>query len=109
MCTSSLTGAGCCRRCPKKITAAIFSIDSKLIICADKFGDVFTAAINPDVTASAQPEQAVPAQFLLGHLSSIVTSLTLSADAKHIVSTDQDCKVRVSIMPQQPSKVCCPS
>lgn len=87
------------------MTAAIFSPDSKLIICADKFGDVFTVAIHSAFNASADSEQATPAQFLLGHLSSIMTSLTISQDAKYIVSTDQDCKVRISIMPTSPEKV----
>lgn len=79
----------------------MFSSDSSLVVFADKFGDVHTAQVQHD-----QPQQtAIPAAFLLGHLCSIVTSLAFSPGGKQLVSTDQDCKVRVSSMPTDPSKV----
>ena len=78
----------------------MFSHDSSLIAFADKFGDIMTARVLPE------DQQAEPvAAPLLGHLCSIVTSLAFSPDGKHLVSTDQDCKVRVSTMPKQPQKV----
>ena len=43
--------------------------------------------------------------LLLGHFSSIVTSLTMSPDNRWLVSTDRERKVRVSIFPQQPLHV----
>ena len=82
------------------MTAALFSHNSSLIAFADKFGDVLTARVLPE------DQQADPAAApLLGHLCSIVTSLAFSPDGKHLVSTDQDCKVRVSTMPKDPEKV----
>lgn len=78
----------------------MFSHNSSLIAFADKFGDVLTARVLP------KHQQADPvAAPLLGHLCSIVTSLTFSPDGKHLVSTDQDCKVRVSTMPKETEKV----
>ena len=77
----------------------MFSHDSTLIAFADKFGDVFTSKLLKD-------QQAEPvAAPLLGHLCSIVTSLAFSPDGKHLISTDQDCKVRVNAMPKEPQKV----
>ena len=78
----------------------MFSHDSRSIAFADKFGDVLTARVLPE------DQQAEPvAAPLLGHLCSIVTSLAFSPDGKHLISTDQDCKVRVSTMPEEPQKV----
>lgn len=85
---------------PKKVTAAVFSACSSLIAFADKFGDVLTAGLQSEHDLQAEPIAAP----LLGHLCSIVTSLAFSPDGKHIVSTDQDCKVRVSTMPKEPQK-----
>lgn len=71
-----------------------------MVAFADKFGDVLTAKL------WSGHEQAEPvAALLLGHLCSIVTSLAFSPDGKQLVSTDQDCKVRVSTMPKEPHKV----
>ena len=82
------------------MTAAVFTNDSTLVAFADKFGDVLTARVQPE------EQQEVPvAAPLLGHLCSIVTSLAFSPDGKQLVSTDQDCKVRVSTMPKEPQKV----
>ncbi len=88
-----------CRQSPKKVTAAIFSNDSSLVVFADKFGDVLTAKLQP---GQSQEGSAAP---LLGHLCSIVTSLAFTPDGKQLVSTDQDCKVRVSTMPAEPQQV----
>ena len=89
-----------CSKSPKKVTAAVFGNDSSLVAFADKFGDIHTAKIQSEMG------QADPSAFpLLGHLCSIVTSLAFSLDGKHLVSTDQDCKVRVSTMPSEPQKV----
>lgn len=90
-----------CSKSPKKVTAAVFSACSSLIAFADKFGDVLTAGLQSEHDLQAEPIAAP----LLGHLCSIVTSLAFSPDGKHIVSTDQDCKVRVSTMPKEPQKV----
>ena len=93
-----------CRQSPKKITAAIFSNDGSSAVFADKFGDVLTANLQPNIS----PQTQRPAVPLLGHLCSIITSLAFSPDGKHLVSTDQDCKVRISTMPNQLHKVTCP-
>ncbi|DBA81758.1 TPA: WD repeat-containing protein 4 [Trebouxia sp. C0004] len=85
---------------PKKITAAVFSNNSSLVAFADKFGDVLTAKLQPSQSAPTSG----PAAPLLGHLCSIVTSLAFSPDGRQLVSTDQDCKVRVSTMPSEPHK-----
>ena len=90
-----------CSHSPKKVTAAVFSKDSSLIVFADKFGDVFSSKLEPDQSDKVP----LPAAPLLGHLCSIVTSLVFSPDGKHLVTTDQDCKVRVSTMPNHPEKV----
>ena len=90
-----------CRHSPKKVTAAIFNNNSSLVAFADKFGDVLTAKLQPNQSAPTSG----PAAPLLGHLCSVVTSLAFSPDGKHLVSTDQDCKVRVSTMPSEPHKV----
>ena len=91
-----------CSKSPKKVTAAVFSNDSSIVAFADKFGDVLTASVLPQV--HPEPEES-SAALLLGHLCSIVTSLAFSPDGKQLVSTDQDCKVRVSSMPKEPHKV----
>ena len=98
---STLAGIACCRQSPKKVTAALFSPDSNLVVFADKFGDVLTAKLQFD---QANPTSG-PAAPLLGHLCSIVTSLAFSPNGLQLVSTDQDCKVRVSTMPAEPCKV----
>ena len=90
-----------CRHSPKKVTAAIFSNNSSLVAFSDKFGDVITAKLQSNESAPTSG----PAAPLLGHLCSVVTSLAFSPDGKHLVSTDQDCKVRVSTMPSEPHKV----
>ena len=78
----------------------MFSHDSSFVAFADKFGDVLTAPVQ----RTDQQAESVAAP-LLGHLCSIITSLAFSPDGKQLVSTDQDCKVRVSTMPKEPQKV----
>ena len=90
-----------CRQSAKKITAAIFSQDGKFAVFADKYGDVAAAKLHSNNTKEA----ACAATPLLGHLCSIVTSLAFSPDGSQLVSTDQDCKVRVSTMPTDLQKV----
>ncbi len=99
--SSNVASVVVCRHSPKKVTAAIFSNNSSLVAFADKFGDVLTVKLQPNQSAPTSG----PAAPLLGHLCSVVTSLAFSPDSKHLVSTDQDCKVRVSTMPSEPHKV----
>jgi hypothetical protein len=76
-----------------------WSADSKHCFFADRFGDVFAAAVAP----AGGSER--PAHLLLGHLQAIITSLTPSADGSMLISTDRDAKVRASILPADPCKV----
>ena len=56
-----------------------------------------------DTSYNAAGDEAVDEpHLLLGHFSSIVTSLTMSPDNRWLVSTDRERKVRVSVFPQQP-------
>eukprot|EP00983_Pelagomonas_calceolata_P028427 890704-Pelagomonas_calceolata.AAC.3 len=65
------------RRMHKKLSAVAFSRDGKHALFADKFGDVGVAACgNP---AQQQPPSEEP-ELLLGHLCSIITSITVSPD-----------------------------
>ena len=90
-----------CRQSAKKITAAIFSQDGNFVVFADKYGDVATAKLQSNKTK----ETECAAAPLLGHLCSIITSLAFSPNGSQLVSTDQDCKVRVSTMPTDFHKV----
>jgi hypothetical protein len=65
-----------CRRMHKKLSAVSFTQDSKHALFADKFGDVGVAACGdpPQQPPSEQPE------LLLGHLCSIITSVSVSPD-----------------------------
>lgn len=121
-----------CSAAPKKLCAATFSADGAYAIAADKFGDVLVASTRPGEQqppplatadaaaasgapsgiAAATPAAASGAQqvmqkpsLLLGHLCSIITSLTATPDGHFLVSTDKESKVRVSIMPPQPLQV----
>jgi hypothetical protein len=113
-----------CRKSGKKATACTFSADSKHVFFSDRFGDVLVATALPaaDVVADAPPAAAaadgsadtdgaaaVEASLLLGHLQSIVTSLArCSSSSGHqlLLSTDKDGKVRASVLPADPVKVC---
>lgn len=99
--SSNVASVVVCRHSPKKVTAAVFSNNSSLVAFADKFGDILTAKLQSNQSAPTSG----PAAPLLGHLCSVVTSLAFSPDGKQLVSTDQDCKVRVSTMPSEPQKV----
>lgn len=94
----------------KKATACTFSADSQHVFFSDRFGDVLCASVLPaaaDAAAGAAPA-AVEGSLLLGHLQSIVTSLTRcssSTGQQLLVSTDKDGKVRASVLPVNPVKV----
>lgn len=94
----------------KKATACTFSADSQHVFFSDRFGDVLCAPVLPaaaDAAADAAPA-AVEGSLLLGHLQSIVTSLTRcssSTGQQLLVSTDKDGKVRASVLPVNPVKV----
>lgn len=116
-----------CRKSGKKATACTFSADSRHVFFSDRFGDVLVATALPavDTAADAPPAAAagsagdgssgadkpaaVEASLLLGHLQSIVTSLarcSSSTGQQLLLSTDKDGKVRASVLPADPAKVC---
>ncbi|KAF5830070.1 hypothetical protein DUNSADRAFT_15070 [Dunaliella salina] len=88
-------------RMHKKLSAVAFSRDGKHALFADKFGDVGVAACGSP--AQQQPPSEEP-ELLLGHLCSIVTSITVSPDNRFVVTTDKDGRVRVSMLPAAPLK-----
>eukprot|EP00798_Chlamydomonas_sp_ICE-L_P016483 gene16483-22705_t len=85
-------------KAPKRVCAGTFTTDSKHFFFADKYGDVLVAPCDGSTDGETVSEPPV----LLGHLCSILTSVTVSPDNKFIVTTDKDKKVRVSIMPPKP-------
>ena len=101
------------RKANKKVSAGCCSADSKHVFFADRFGDVLVGKVNTEAVATASAGEgsstaaavAEESNLLLGHLQAIVTSLTPTPTCNLLISTDRDCKVRASIMPEDPLKV----
>ncbi|KAL6767518.1 hypothetical protein ACKKBF_B35550 [Auxenochlorella protothecoides x Auxenochlorella symbiontica] len=77
---------------PKRATSMAFTADNQHWLLSDKYGDVLVAPL-----ASKQSD-LVP-EVLLGHCSSILTSISVPHDGALIASADRDQKVRVSRLP----------
>jgi tRNA (guanine-N(7)-)-methyltransferase subunit TRM82 len=79
-----------------------FSKDGEFWLAGDKFGDVLAART---ATEPAAPAAAAPGwELMLGHYCSLLTSVTVSATGRLVATTDRDQKVRVSVMPADPTQ-----
>ncbi|KAI5984318.1 WD40-repeat-containing domain protein [Pisolithus albus] len=95
------------RQLPKKPTVILFT-DGDHILVADKFGDVTRYMLRPDLSVTSRtavddlsashvyPSDGSP---VVGH-TSVITACHLSPDEKHIITSDRDEHIRVSLYPE---------
>ncbi|KDD73289.1 hypothetical protein H632_c2339p0, partial [Helicosporidium sp. ATCC 50920] len=83
-------------KCAKRPTSVAITSPPAHVLVGDKFGDVYVAPVE-----SASPSAAAPAapSLLLGHFSSILSSLALSPCGRLLATCDRDHKIRVSRVP----------
>lgn len=95
------------RLLPKKPTCINFA-DNKVILVADKFGDIFRYQLHPSSNESSNGytgdalsshENPSGGELILGHASLLTASL-VTADGQYIVTADRDEHIRVSWYPQ---------
>ncbi|CCE62218.1 hypothetical protein TPHA_0C00610 [Tetrapisispora phaffii CBS 4417] len=82
---------------PKRPNAIAISDDDKLIVIADKFGDVYTMSVDSDVKKIDGNVEPV-----LGHVS-MLTSIVVVKDSenkKYIITADRDEHIKVTHYPQ---------
>ncbi|EKM50183.1 uncharacterized protein PHACADRAFT_153621 [Phanerochaete carnosa HHB-10118-sp] len=97
------------RELPKKPTDVHFTRDGQTIIVSDKFGDIFSYPLYPDIknlaaetdkrNAIISHENPSDGTLVLGH-TSLLTSFILTEDEKFVISADRDEHIRVSWFPQ---------
>ena len=76
----------------KKISSACFTPDSRHLLFADKFGEVFACEVGSD----AEPT------LMLGHCSTIITDIACMNGGKngYVITGDREHKTRVSVLPK---------
>lgn len=95
------------RELPKKPTAILFTERDDILV-ADKFGDVTRYMLHPRLSVTSKTRvddlsasHVYPSDgfLVLGH-TSVITACHLSPDEKHIVTSDRDEHIRVSLYPE---------
>ncbi|CCM04168.1 uncharacterized protein FIBRA_06330 [Fibroporia radiculosa] len=102
------------RELPKKPTSINFTQDGQTILVSDKFGDIFSYPLHPNISPSSTTESHTDGskrgaltshenpsdgELVLGHVS-LLTCFLLSSDEKYIITADRDEHIRISWYPQ---------
>ena len=98
--SSSSSSWGLLWSCPlqKRASAVCFTPDSKAVVVADKFGDVWRAEVVRDAESRESGEASCDRIF--GHFCSTVTAVGCSGCGTYIATGDRDGKVRVTCLGQ---------
>lgn len=81
------------RTAAKKISAVIFSSDSKYVFAATKFGDVVS------IPTSDGENKRTKLTVALGHYSSPVICMSMSSDGQVLATADRDGRARLTHLP----------
>ncbi|KAF9791179.1 WD40 repeat-like protein [Thelephora terrestris] len=99
------------RDLPKRPTSLSLTKNGRTILVSDKFGDVFSYPLHPDLSAEGPApakrsrdslsahENPSRGTLVLGHVS-LLTDFVLTPDERYIISADRDEHIRVSWYPQ---------
>eukprot|EP00727_Mastigamoeba_balamuthi_P013723 m51a1_g8974 putative wd40 repeat-like protein (373) ;mRNA; f:29338-30456 len=85
-------------RLPKRITGVAFSPDARAVLVSDKFGDVFSLAVEGEA-AEKKIKEDDDRDCVVGHCS-LITCLAMSPSGAYVATGDRDERVRVSHYPR---------